>query len=67
MATTPIFLPEESMDRGTRWPATVHRVPRDISASCFLIFIPLALGDSEGPGSLVCCSPWHHKEADTTE
>ena len=26
MATTPIFLPEESMDRGTRWPTTVHRV-----------------------------------------
>ena len=26
MATTPIFLPEESMDRGTRSPATVHRV-----------------------------------------
>ena len=25
MATTPIFLPEESMDRGA-WPATVHRV-----------------------------------------
>ena len=26
MATTSIFLPEESMDRGARWPATVHRV-----------------------------------------
>ena len=24
-------------------------------------------GDSEGPGSLVCCSPWGHKESDTTE
>ena len=23
--------------------------------------------DSEGQGSLVCCSPWHHKESDTTE
>ena len=21
-------------------------------------------GDSEGPGSLVCCSPWGHKESD---
>ena len=21
-----------------------------------------ALGDSEGQGSLVCCSPWGHKE-----
>ena len=25
------------------------------------------LGDSEGPGSLVCCSPWGHMESDTTE
>ena len=26
-----------------------------------------ALGDSIGQGSLVCCSPWGHKESDTTE
>ena len=25
------------------------------------------LGDSEGQGNLVCCSPWGHKESDTTE
>ena len=25
------------------------------------------LGDSEGQESLVCCSPWGHKESDTTE
>ena len=25
-----------------------------------------ALGDGEGQGSLVCCSPWGHKELDTT-
>ena len=25
------------------------------------------LGDDEGQGSLVCCSPWDHKESDTTE
>ena len=24
------------------------------------------LGDGEGQGSLVCCSPWGHKESDTT-
>ena len=24
-------------------------------------------GDSKGQGSLVCCSPWGHKESDTTE
>ena len=23
-------------------------------------------GDSEGQGSLACCSPWDHKESDTT-
>ena len=23
--------------------------------------------DSEGQGSLVCCSPWVHKDSDTTE
>ena len=26
-----------------------------------------ALGDSEGQGSLACCSPWGCKESDTTE
>ena len=26
-----------------------------------------ALGDGEGQGSLVCCSPWGHKDLDTTE
>ena len=24
-------------------------------------------GDSEGQGSLACCSPWGHKESDTNE
>ena len=26
-----------------------------------------ALGDGEGQGSLVCCSPWGRKESDATE
>jgi len=26
-----------------------------------------ALGDGEGQGSQVCCSPWSHKELDMTE
>ena len=26
-----------------------------------------ALGDGEGQGSLVCCSPWGYKESDATE
>ena len=25
------------------------------------------LGDNEAQGSLVCCSPWDHKESDVTE
>ena len=25
------------------------------------------LGDTEGQGSLVCYSPWDHRESDTTE
>ena len=25
------------------------------------------LGDSEGQGNLVCCSPWGHRESDMTE
>ena len=25
------------------------------------------LGDGEGQGSLVCCSPWGHKESGMTE
>ena len=26
-----------------------------------------ALGDGEGQGGVVCCSPWGHEESDTTE
>ena len=26
-----------------------------------------ALGDGEGQGGLVCCSPWGHKDFDTTD
>ena len=26
-----------------------------------------AWGDGEGQGSLACCTPWGHKESDTTE
>ena len=27
----------------------------------------LSKQDGEGQGSLACCSPWGHKESDTTE
>ena len=26
-----------------------------------------ALGDGDGQGGLVCCSPWGHKESDMTD
>ena len=26
-----------------------------------------ALGIDDGQGNLLCCSPWDHKESDTTE
>ena len=26
----------------------------------------LMLGDGDGQGSLACCSPWGHRESDTT-
>ena len=29
--------------------------------------LELTQGDGEGQGSLACCSPWGHKESDTTE
>ena len=29
-------------------------------------WMDLNLGDSEGQGSLVCCSPWDQKESDMT-
>ena len=29
--------------------------------------LELAPGVGDGQGSLACCSPWDHKESDTTE
>ena len=31
------------------------------------VVLKIAPGDSEGQGSLASCSPWGHKELDTTE
>ena len=50
------------MDRGAWW-ATVRGVAKSqTQLSNFTFTFP----GSEGPGSLVCCSPWHCKESDTT-
>ena len=37
-----------------------------IHAGCFTLF-RLSFLDGEGQGSLLGCSPWGHKESDTTE
>ena len=43
-------------DEMVRWP---HRLEEDEFEQ--------ALVAGDGQGSLVCCSPWGHKESDTTE
>ena len=44
---------------GHRWPTSLLEAPGHSRAS---------LGQSgDGQGSLACCSPWGHKESDTTE
>ena len=42
-------------------------VNQDRSETLFFDEFEQALGDGEGQGSLVCCSPWGHKESDMTE
>ena len=50
------------------WKVTILPFPLRISARYRLHKVRLrkTLGDSEGQGSLVCCSPWSHKELDMT-
>ena len=31
------------------------------------LYFEQGLGAGDGQGSLACCSPWGHKESDTTE
>ena len=73
---------ENPMDRGA-WQATVHGVPKSQtllsdwaythtkshykSIRSKRILFEQAPGVSDGQGSLVCCSPWGHKESDMTE
>ena len=35
--------------------------------SCNGLELGQTSGDGEGQGGLMCCSPWGHKELDTTE
>ena len=50
------FLQEETEDEMVRWH---HQLKGRESEH--------ALGDGEGQGSLVCCSPWGLRESDMTE
>ena len=38
-----------------------------ITDSMDMISVSQALGVGDGQGSLACCSPWGHRESDTTE
>ena len=70
---------ENPMDGGA-WKAAVHGVAEsDMTVTSLSLFTlmhwrrkwqptPVFLpGESQGPGSLVCCYLWHHTESDTTE
>ena len=64
------WLIEKDLDAGKDWGQEEKRVTEDemvgwhhwLSAHEF----EQTQGDSEGQGSLVCCSSWSHKESDTT-
>ena len=58
---------ENSMDRGS-WLGTVHGVTKSQTqlSNFHSLTHSLTHGDSKGQGSLVCYSPWGHKELDTS-
>ena len=56
---------ENPMDIGVWWP-TVHRVAQSRTHLKGLSTRAHKPGDSEGQGSLACCSPWGHRESDMT-
>ena len=66
-AETPILWPS---DAGKDWGQEEKRATEDEMAvwhHCLNVHeFEQTLGDSEGQGSLACCSPWGHKESETT-
>ena len=44
-----------------------HLIGRVDSLEKILMLGKQVLGIGDGQGSLACCSPWGHKESDTTE
>ena len=76
-AETPILWPPDAkswltgkdLDAGKDWGQEKgwHRM-RWLDGITNTMYVSLSkLGDSEGQGSLLCCSPWGHKDLDTTE
>ena len=58
-------------DASKDWGQEEKRVTEDEMVGCYHWFngheFEQTQGDSEGQGSMVCCSPWGRKESDTTE
>ena len=54
--------------RGQQWTRWLDDITEsmDMNLSNDCSMIEQTLGDGEGQGSLVYCSPWGHKESDTT-
>ena len=52
--------------RGWRRMRWLDSITDSMDVSLSKIVLKIAPGDSEGQGSLACCSPWGRKESDTT-
>ena len=74
-AETPIFWPADmknwligkDLDAGKDWMQEEKGTTEDEMVGWHRWLDVQALGVGDGQGSLVCCSPWGHKELDTTE
>ena len=56
--------PAEARDMRRRFSPWVRKIPRRREWLPTQVFLP---GESHGQRNLVGCSPWGHKESDTTE
>ena len=61
---------EKVPDAGKDWGQNEKRVSEDKMTQglhrCSVLKLGQTSGDGEGQGGLACCSPWNHKESDTT-
>ena len=61
----------KARDGGKDWVQNEKRVSEEEMAGCHHVRcdgheLGQTLGDGEGQGGMACCSPWGHKELDTT-